>query len=129
MPSMDFTEVLASPEFQDNFYVQSISRVVGLDGVEVDNPSLSRQGKGVVIPGKTSLTRMADGSRVAAYIKIYTRQHLTTGFKQDDIQSHDADIIKWHGRLYVVMSVEDYGAFGSGFYKVSCDLLTLSSPN
>jgi hypothetical protein len=129
MPSMDFTAVLAAPEFQDKFYVQSISRVVGLDGVEVDKPSLSRQGRGVVIPGKMSLNRMADGSRVTAYIEIYTRQHLTAGHKKDDIQSQDADVIKWHGRLYVVMSVEDYGAFGSGFYKASCDLLTLSSPN
>lgn len=126
MPDLDFSDVLASPEFVDSFSVVSTTRVISSGGVASDTPATPVQTSGVVIPGKSSLRRLDDGSRVVAYIDIYTAYPLSAGVKTNDVNSRDADVIAWHSRQFTVIAVEDYSAFGAGWVHASCDLLTLS---
>jgi hypothetical protein len=79
-----------------------------------------------VIPTAQTLHRSADGSVLAGSISIFTRTQLTAGGKMNDTSSRQADIVTWHGRAYVVSAVEDYSAFGPGFWRVEADLLPLN---
>lgn len=126
MPALDFSDVLASPEFADSFSVVSTTRAIGTDGVAADTPAAPVPLWGPVIPGKSSLRRLDDGSRVVAYIDVYAAYPLSAGVKSDDATSRDADVVTWHGRQYTVIAVEDYSAFGAGWVHASCDLLSLS---
>lgn len=125
---MDFSAVLSARELQDRFSILSTFRTIGDGGREVSKHEHHRHARGVVIPGKMSLNRLADGSRVNAFVDVFTRETLTVERKVNDRESQDADIIEWNGNTYTVMSVEDYSRFGAGFFKASCDLQTLSSP-
>lgn len=131
MPTLDFTRVLNSPRFKDKFLVTPVKGVIGPDGMEIDTTSRSIWVSGIVVPGKLSTLRTADGSRVNAFIDIYSQRKLTPGYKKKDgnTNTREADRVTWHGRIYLVNTVEDYGAFGRGFYKASCDLLTVTAPN
>jgi hypothetical protein len=126
MPDLDFSDVLASPEFVDSFSVVSTARTITSGGVESDTPAAPVGARGVVVPGKSSLRRLEDGARVGAFIDIYTTYRLSAGVKTNDTTSRDADIVTWHGRQFTVMMVEDYSAFGAGWIHASCDLLALN---
>ena len=126
MPSMDFSDVIASQEFADVFTVVSTTSVVSDQGVATNTPGSPVSASGVVVPGKSSLRRLDDGTRVAAYIDIYTTYPLVGGIKTNDTNSQIADVVTWHGRQFTVVAVEDYSAFGAGFIHASCDLLALN---
>ena len=126
MPSLDMTEVLLSPEFQDTFsYVRS-SRTINVNGVAVDNAPVILQAKGVVVPDPSSLTRQSDGSRVSDAIDIYTQEALTEGYNVDDTNSINADVATWNGRQYVVGAVSDFSNFGQGFFHANATLINLN---
>lgn len=126
MPSMDFSEVLAAPEFTDTITITSATRTIGTDGVAVLATTTTTDATAVVIPGKASLRRLDDGTRVSAYIDVYTQAALSMGGRIDNANERVADVVTWHGRTYVVAAVEDYSAFASGFVKASCDLVILN---
>ena len=126
MPTLDVSDVLSSPEFQDNFSVLSTSNVMGVGGVGVETVTGPFAALGVVVPGKSSLRRRDDGARVTAYIDIWTRYPLTNGVKTDDVTSREADVVTWRGRQFTVISIEDWTDFGSGFIHASCDLIPLN---
>lgn len=125
MPDIDVSDIINDPDFADCFTVTSTSRSMAT-GVPVDSADGPFDGSGVVIPGKSNLRRLDDGSRIAAYIDIWTQYSLTAGWKADDTTSQLADIVTWKGRRYTVAAVEDYSNYGSGFLKVSADLLDLN---
>lgn len=130
MAGLDVSDVINDPDFQSSFTVTSTTRVVGLNGrpilpYTVTGPTAAL---GVVIPGKSSLRRLDDGSRIEAFIDIWTQYPLTGGTKASDTTSRAADIITWRGRSYTVAMVEDYSDFGAGFLHVSADLLPLNPP-
>ena len=123
MPDLDVSEVLDDPMFQDQFIVISSSRTINANGVAVDSgPTYNPPCFGVIIPNKSTLQRLDDGSRLAASIDVYTRTNLTAGYKFDDVKSFNADILVWKNRKYVVSGVEDWSDYGCGFYHVSADL-------
>ena len=126
MPTLSFEVVLSSPEFRTTFIVIKTSRTINNNGVEIDVEAAPVKTSGVVVPGKSSLFRLPDGRRIEAFVDIYTKYRLSPGFKINDVSSQDADIISWRGNRYTVAAVEDYGQFGSGFIKASCDLRPLS---
>ena len=126
MPNLDVTEVLSDPDFVDTFTVVSTTRVIGSDGNATSTAGSPRTGYGVVIPGKSSLRRLDDGSRVEAFIDVYTTFSLTQGVKSTDTSSTAADVITWRGRRYTVAQVENWTGFGAGFVHASCDLLDLN---
>ena len=127
MPDLDVTEVLSDPDFADTFTIISTSRSMAT-GVPVDTAAAPVSASGVIIPGKSNLRRADDGSRLDAYIDIYTQATLTNGFKTDDSNSQLADVVAWRNRSYTVMVIEDWSNYGQGFIKASCDLLALNPP-
>lgn len=126
-PDLDFTDVLLSIEFLDDFGVTATTRSMNARGIEVDLVAPQVTAQGIVTPAKDSrLARLPDGSRLAATLDIYTQFPLTNGFKSDDTASRAADIVTWRGRTYTVMAVEDYSHFGQGFIHAQADLLLLN---
>ncbi len=126
MPTLDVSDVLASPEFQDTFLVISSGRTINANGVAVDNAATSVQGFGVVVPNPDSLIRQSDGSRLSGSIDIWTRLRLTGGYKIDDTSSQNADVILWNGRNYVVSASSDFTNFGNGFIHSNATLIDLN---
>jgi hypothetical protein len=127
MPTLDFSDVLASPEFNDVVSVTSQTNLIGADG-RAKPAQVSNTGpvSAIVVPGRGDLMRLADGTRVSAFIEVYSTLNLTTGARIDDASERVADVITWHGAPYVVCATEDYSAFGAGFTKASCDLIVLN---
>jgi galactose-6-phosphate isomerase len=121
-----FEDVLASAEFLDWLTVTTSSGVIGADGIEIITSAAPTKIQGIVVPGRSSTKRDADGARVSAYIDVYTRWPLCAGVKASDTTNRPADILTWHGRTFTVMQVEDWSAFGTGWFHASCDLLPLN---
>ena len=109
MPLLDVSEIILDPDFFDDFTVVSTTRVMGAGAWRSDAPGYAMPQTGVVIPSKSQMVRLPDGSRLSASIDIYTRAALTNGAKAvgDDVNSCLADIVTWRGRAYTVAAVED----------------------
>lgn len=126
MPELDFSDVIESREFTDEITVTVNEGVVGPNGEDVITPNYPITTTAIVVPGKSNLRRGDDGARVTAYIEVFTEYPLSAGYKRTgDASYRDADVIRWHGRDFTVISIEDYSAFGAGFIKAGCDLLEL----
>ena len=119
MPTLDVSEVLSSPEFQDSFTVTSASRVISVDGIAIDGTPVTRTAYGVVIPDPDSMIRQDDGTRLSAAIDIYTQEQLTDGYKVNDTTQQNADVILWNGGQYVVDARSDFTNYGDGFIHVN----------
>ena len=122
MPLLDVSRAFGILNL-DAFTVLSSEMVVGSTGQPASSPLPPARAYGVVIPDKTSLKRLDDGTRLESALEIYTRYPLTAGWKTDDVTSKPADVVRWHGRQWVVAMVEDFSAFGAGYLHVACDLL------
>lgn len=125
MASLDVSDVLSDPDFASSFTVTSTT-VSMATGVPVSTVATPVAASGVVIPGKSSIRRLDDGSRVTAFIDIYTQFPLSAGTKATDTNSRAADIVTWHGRQFTVAVIEDWTDFGAGFLHASADLLPLN---
>lgn len=125
MPRLNFTRVLRSPRFQDTVSVTANAGLIGTGGLDISTPGVPVIVFAIVVPGKSNLRRSSDGERVNAYIDVFTEYRLSAGFKTTDSTHRDADTLLWHGRVYTVMAVEDYTAFGPGFVHAGCDMLPL----
>lgn len=127
MPTLDFSDVLDSFEFSDVISVLTMRKRIGDDGFSAPIARmLTPDVSAIVVPGKSNLRRLEDGTRVEAYIEVFTAFPLSTGGRYNDATERVADIVTWHGRQYTVVAVEDFSAFGAGFIKASCDLQQLN---
>ena len=122
MPRLDMSVVLESVEFLDAITIKSVYANIGANGESVPATPALVNGRAIVVPGKSNLRRESDGMRVSSYIDVYTRAPLSAGGPISTTQERVADVILWHGNAYVVAAVEDYSAFGPGFFHASCDL-------
>lgn len=123
MPQIDVSDAF-DIDTMDHFGVISSTLSVAT-GLSVVTPAAAVGAWGVVIPNKSTIRRMDDGTRLAANIDVYTQYPLTAGFKNDDTISDPADIVVWHGRQWTVAAVEDFSTYGAGFLHASCDLKPL----
>lgn len=126
MASLDVSDVLSDPDFQSSFQVTSTTRIVGASGRPTNTTTGPVPALGVVQPGKSTMRRLDDGSRITAFIDIWTQYPLTAGTKASDSSSRAADVIAWHGRQFTVAMVEDWTDFGAGYLHAECDLLPLN---
>jgi len=122
MPLLDVSDALDVLNM-DRFSVVSSAMAVGATGQAATTLAAPVTAYGVVTPEKSSLERMADGTRLAACIDVYTLYPLTAGIKTDDATSRPADLVLWHGRTWVVAMVEDFSGFGAGYLHAVCDLV------
>ena len=127
MPTLDVTDVLSDPMFQDTCSVVTTTRIIGSNGVPTDTAATPFTLAAVIEPDKTAMIRLADGSRLAGSIFIYTLTLLSTGLKSSDTASRLADVVIWNGRQYVVRQVEDWSSWGQGYWRVAADLIQLNA--
>lgn len=108
------------------FDVVHTTAVLDVHGHEQKTTTTTTGVNGLVTPvGPNQLRRRDDGTRLTAAIDVRTRYALTLGWKVDDITSHEADIISWDGRMWVVAALDTYWQFGSGWVRAQCDMLDL----
>lgn len=130
MALLDITQLLSDPDFYDTFYYQQRPTVIATSGstqgapTETDGPLILA--RGVVMHGKQSRILSADGSRVTAFIEIWTQAPVSAGYKIDDANFRSPDFVYWKGRKYLVAVQKDYTDWGNGFFYIEADLVTVS---
>jgi hypothetical protein len=122
MPLLDVSDVLLDPDFAD-------TAVLIRTGVTVDTAT----GRTISGPVETqilcvvtsdrgqNLRRMPDAAASEGSIIV----HSTVTFTEGDGAGLDADIIRWQGRDWTVITVDDYSRYGAGFTVATCRLLNL----
>ncbi len=126
MPSIDVSDVLLDPDFTDTITVTTTTRVVGTNGRATDTVASPFSFVAVVIPTSQRLILQSDGALRDGAIEIYTTYALSGGVKTSDTVSRQPDVVTWHGREYVVASVEDFSAFGAGFIHATANLQNIN---
>ena len=126
MAGLDMSDVLNDADFQDAITV-SRTLVSYSSGMAVSGSTQTFDLSCPVIPDPANVTRQADGSYLSASISIYTQERLMVETKINDASFYKADVISWHGGRYMVKAVNDYSAFGKGFWQVSADLVQTSA--
>lgn len=118
---LDVSDVLDDDDFRDD----SLQRVrqtqtVGTNGM-ASNATATITFSAVVTQNSGDTRAIGpDGQRIKGDISIFSRTELIVG---DD--THDADIVIWGGRRYVVVKVAPYDTYGDGYTCAFADLLPL----
>jgi galactose-6-phosphate isomerase len=115
MPDLDFTEALAEPSFQDSFTVLRRQEVVGDNGVET-TVITSINTHGVVVPaGDDEVVRTPDDETANQSLNITTQFPL-----RQAVVGYQPDIIFWHDQHFIVMRLDDFTGYGSGWVSAMC---------
>lgn len=120
MPLLDVSDVLDDPDFN-----QSITVTRTMKGTD-DRGETTTQQKAYTVPAVVApitaneLMRLPDAERLSGGCTVYSRFPLFSG--QGD---YTADRITDNGSQFVVISVDDWGAFGDGFTVARCALLNM----
>ncbi len=120
MPMLDVSCVLDDPDFNQSI---SVTRTLkGVDGQgEVTQTSTLQDIIAVVAPiTANELVRLPDAERLTGGCTVYSRFQFFTG--QGD---YTADEVTANGSKFVVISVDDWAAFGAGFTVARCALLNM----
>lgn len=123
-PRIDVTEVFTDPDFASYDLVaeRCLAQVVSARG-QPENTIRLIEFIGVVTNDKGSkLQRRRDGTRVTDSICIHSKFLLTTG----EGLAQDADVVRWQGNRWTVTQVTDWGHFGAGWHKATCELIPLA---
>jgi hypothetical protein len=121
MPTLDLSEVFNNEDFEDTLVLTQTLVIINAQG-RSESHTIRHTISGVVTSDK-GRTRdlIAEGQREAGSILVHSRTRLTPG-SADRL----ADILRWHGRDYIVGAVDDYSGYGAGFVCAHCDLKPLS---
>ncbi|MGO4738643.1 hypothetical protein AB4099_18995 [Bosea sp. 2KB_26] len=123
MPLLDVSDILTDSDFAD-------SAVLIRTGVTVDpatGRTVSTRVETPILVVVTSdkgqnLRRTPDAAASEGSIIV----HSTVTFTEGDADSGvDADIVRWNGRDWTVVTVDDYSRYGAGFTVATCRLLNL----
>lgn len=122
MPSIDVTDVLEDPDFLDTITVTVTTRTIGANGRATDSAASPVTVSAVVTPAGQRLIQQSDGSLRDGAIEIYTTFAISGGTKTSDTLSRLPDAVQWHGRGYIVQSVDDWSAYGAGWWHATANL-------
>jgi galactose-6-phosphate isomerase len=115
MPELDFTEALTEPSFQDLFTVLRRQEVDGENGV-ASVVTTSFDTNGIVVPaGSDEVVRLPDDETANKSINIVTQFPL-----RQAVEGYLPDLVFWHGNHFIVMRLDDYTGFGSGWVSAMC---------
>lgn len=124
MPTLDFTDVLVSPEFTSKFSAirrtDVVDQATGRSAVtetRVDNLL------GVVVYGDGSNNRRDDAQATDRRITVITRFRLRAA--SEGVQP---DVVLYDGVRFTVTSLEPWHRFGSGFVKANAESMNASDP-
>jgi len=117
MALLDVTEVLFDPILCDDFAVVRSTRSVSQAGLTVDTPGYYTAYGSVQPSSGADLNILPEMERIGAHITV------TTTFRLVALtDSTAADQVVWNGKLYRVMHVNDWSAYGQGFVEAICQL-------
>lgn len=121
-PLLDVSDVLLDPEFCDTTLTCTRGATTANDqGIGVASEA-TVPFSGVVTSDKgVDLARDPIGEHGTGSITVITRFPLRSSGT-----GVTADIVKWNGKSYTVVKVNDYSTYGVGFTECICDLLPLA---
>lgn len=111
MPFADLSLVLSDPELVDRFIVQRRTDHINDHGRSV--PQVAWQGRrwGIVTPASPDeMLRVPDQEHMRKALSIISRFRF-----HGPAPGQQPDFVVWHGDTYVVITSDDYSAFGPGF--------------
>lgn len=112
MPFTSVTRAISNPRFQSAFTVERRSETVGNDGFAVLTPT-PIAAKGVICSASPSdLERLPDEQHMGRSHSIVTRFRL-----QGPSPGKQADVVIYRGNRFLVVSVDDYTEWGSGWVQ------------
>lgn len=119
MPLLDVSEVLDDPLFQDTFDLTVTTITIGDNGRPVKTPVMTTGVVGVVQMDRgRNRDLLAEGAGLVGSIEIHSRTRMSAG---NDTKL--ADQIAWDGDQYIVVHVDNYSRYGSGYICAHADLM------
>lgn len=121
MPLLDVSDILSDPDFADiAVLVRTGVTVDPATGRTISTPTETAISCVVTSDKGQNLRRIPDAAASEGSIIIHSTVTFTEGG-----DGQDADIIRWQGRDWTVITVDDYSRYGAGFTVATCRLLTL----
>lgn len=119
MPSTGVIMVLANPQFQTKFTVIRQKQKVNPYGETKVETEIVPNIRGVLFPeGRNDLQRRAEAEITQKTLTIFTRFALrASAIKANDDSTFQPDIVVWNGTKYLVVELEDYSNYASGWVK------------
>lgn len=115
-PLLNLSEVIVDVDLSDTITVIRRTETVGNDGFSSVAPKQFYPVYAIVYPiGRNELNRGEDADLTFKTINVYTTfrlQATSPGIKPD--------LVQWSGDTYVVVKIEDYNRFGTGFIQARC---------
>ncbi len=122
MPRLDVSRVLLDPRFCDSTLQ-----------CERYTSSVDSKGRGVITPTVIGFAGVVTSDRGERLQRGVVGEHATdtisviTRFKLRDAGTGvTADIVRWNGLRFTVVSVNDYSTYGRGFVECICEMVPLS---
>lgn len=121
MPGLDVSRVLRNPLFADSATViRTAVTVDALTGRTIEAPSETPISVVVTSDKGRNLQRNPEAALSTGSIIVHSTFRFTEG--GDGV---DADIVRWNGNDWTVVTVDDYSRYGAGFTVATCRLLKL----
>lgn len=118
MANLDFSELLADPDFADTITVRRVAQSVGTNGRGITSESVFNNVVATVQPASARQVQLLpEAARVSETIQIHTMFEM-----RGPTATTQADNVLWRGRTFSVVSVNDFAHFGGGFYVVVASL-------
>lgn len=112
-PTLDMSDVLVAPEFQDEITVKRRKQVTGENGrVQPETEVFTHVGAVVCSASANDLERLDDNQRMGRNLSVISKFRL-----QGPSPGLMPDIVVWQGDSYVVKLVDPYQRYGSGFIQ------------
>ena len=112
MPLLDVSDVLDDPDFSTQITVTSTA-VTGMERGRETKTTTTATLRAVVQPTRSQdLQRLPDLALGTGAITIWARYPFAS-----DTATTKADKVVWRGDTYTVMTVDDWGEYGTGYYQ------------
>lgn len=125
MPTLDFSDVIASPEFATTFSVKRRTDTVSeATGRSTLSETITDGIAGVVVFGNGDNKRREDAQMADRRITVITKYRLRAAG-----EGTQPDIVVYDGVDFTVTGVEPWHRFGSGFLKATAESMRASDPD
>jgi hypothetical protein len=126
MPMLDVSVALTNPYTLDTVVVLRRKQGVNNFGETKTEVSIIENVKAIVFPAsKNDLDREPDAQINAKSIVLISRFALRGESETVDGVSYQPDVVQWRGDQFLVVTVEDYSAYGNGFVKMTANSIDI----
>ena len=117
MPNIDVTDLLTDTDIANQTVVITRALRKTVNGVTTDAPYVATTYGSITPASGAALQQFPEEQRLLAHIMVIVPVRLIPLS-----YTNAPDRILYNGQNYRVMTVQDYGEFGSGFYVGTCQL-------